>query len=703
MATEVTTQPTGSLEPPSPKKSSFKSSPGDNVFVTITVIFAVFIIALVFIFGFELVRQSWDAISKYGIQFFTSIDWSITDENLSFGAVNFIYASIVTAAIALIIGGTVSVGAAIFLSEYAPPWLRTPVAFTIELLAAIPSVIYGFWGVQVLSPILGGSIEPFLSNIFGFLPMFSDTVTSTTGRELPVRLTGRDILTAGVILSIMIIPIITSITRDVLRTVPDSQREGMLAMGATKWQAISKAVLPYGRTGIIGAIILGLGRAIGETVAVAYLIGGASTVIPPNPSLFVASETLPAKISNSYAEVTKDTQSPIMMLGLTLFIITFVINLIARYLVNRTNKTVVKDKESLRARIGQIAGFLFFPVVILLLSPFLSWWLALIIIGIWGLLKVNRYNEVQATTKGQKLPVPLVFLSNPNKFYRYRKGQDTTMKVLVAAAALIAMIPLASILILVTINGLPSFLSSGFLTGNQRVAPFGVLHAILGTLLMTGIGALVGIPIGVLSGIYLSEFGNNRFAGYVRLAADVLQGIPSIIIGLVAFTILIQPRFFSDPKLTSPYNGWAGGIALGIMIVPLICRNTEEILRLVPQNMREAALALGVPRWRVTVTVIIPAAFSGVMTGIILGVARIAGETAPLLYTARGNTFFPEQGLSTQTPSLTLFIFQQQKALGKEQIDLLWGAAFTLVLMIMLLTLSVRYLTRNRLGSRLSN
>jgi phosphate transport system permease protein len=702
MATEVTTKPTGSIEPPAPKKSSFKASPGDNVFVTITVIFAIFIIALVFIFGINLLQQSWDSITKYGWEFFTSIDWTITDENLSFGALNFIYASVVTSLIALVIGGFVSIGAAIFLSEYAPPWLRTPVAFTIELLAAIPSVIYGFWGVQVLSPIMGGSIEPFLNSIFGFLPMFDNTVTTTNGRELPVRFTGRDILTAGIILSIMIIPIITSITRDVLRTVPDSQREGMLAMGATKWQSISRAVLPYGRTGIIGAVILGLGRAIGETVAVAYLIGGASTVIPPSPVLFVASETLPAKISNSYGEVTKDTLSPIIQLGLTLFVITLIVNLIARYLVTRTNKKS-GTARGVFAQIGKVIGFIFLPVTILILSPFLGIWTALIIIGLWAFFKTVRYFEIQASTAGKSFPVPLMFISNPNKFYSYRKNYDRFMMSLVTVAAVLAMIPLASILILVTINGLPSFLSSGFLTGNQRVAPFGVLHAIWGTVLMTGIGASVGIPIGVLAGIYLSEFGDNRFANWVRLAADVLQGIPSIIVGLVAYTILVQPRYFSDPKLTSPFNGWAGGIALGIMIVPLICRNTEEILRLVPQNMREAALALGIPRWRVTVSVIIPAAFSGVMTGIILGVARIAGETAPLLYTARGNTFFPDQGLSAQTPSLTLFIFQQQKALGKEQIDLLWGAAFTLVLMIMLLTLSVRYLTRNRLGSRLSN
>jgi phosphate transport system permease protein len=693
------------VKPKGKRTSSFASSPGDTIFTGITIIFAGVIIALVLIFAFNLFFSSTESLSKNGFDFYTSIKWITSGDTLNFGALNFIYASLVTSVIALLIGGTVSVAAAIFLSEYAPGWLRTPVAFTIELLAAIPSIIYGFWGVQVLSPLMGGSVEPFLNSVFGFLPMFGNTVTNTIGRELPVRFTGRDILTAGIILSIMIIPVITSITRDVLRTVPDSQREGMLAMGATKWQSITRAVLPYGKGGIIGAIILGLGRAVGETVAVAYLIGGASTVIGPSPVLFVGNETLPAKISNSYGEITKDTQSAIIQLGLTLFVITMIINMLARYLVNsgtRKKRPVLTGFPLVMQTVGKWVGRVSFPLVVLLLSPFISLIGSIVIIVIWGALKLIRYFEIKAATDGKPFPKALTFIGNPNQSYRWRKGSNNFMTFLVGAAAFIAIVPLASILIFLTINGLPQMFVDGFLTGNQRTAPFGIWHAIQGTLIMTGLGAVVGIPIGIMAGIYLSEFGTNRFANIARFTADVLQGIPSIIIGIVIYTLVVQPRYFSDPTLTSPYNGIAGGIALGVMIIPLITRNTEEILKLVPQNIREAALALGVPRWKATVTVIIPAAFSGVMTGVILGVARIMGETAPLLLTARGNTTF--SSLQGETPAVTLFIFQQSTAaLSQQKVNELWGAAFALVFLVMILTFSTRYLTRNKLGTRLSN
>ncbi len=704
MATEAPVQPTPR------QKSSFSANPGDNIFIVVTVIFAASIIFLVLLFAVNLLTGSWESLTQNGIGFYTSIEWSTSGDIPTFGALNFIYASLVTSAIALIIGGSISLGAAIFLAEYAPPWLRTPLAFTIELLAAIPSIIYGFWGVQILSPILGGpaGVESFLHKVFSLLPMFDDTATTVNGKTLTVQFTGRDLLCAGLILSIMIIPIVSSITRDVLRTVPDSQREGMLAMGATKWQSITKAVLPYGRSGIVGALILGLGRAVGETVAVAYLIGGASTVIAPSPSLFIGNETLPAKVSNAYGEITRDTQSAIIQLGLTLFVITVVINMLARYLVNRSSAkkktTTPTGFAAIWANVTKWLGILIFPIFILALSPFISLPVSLIIIVVWGGIKLIRYMEVRLASQGKHLPRLLELIGNPNKSYAFRKGSNNLMTWLIASASVIAIIPLASILILVTINGLPQVFKEGFLTNNQVQTPGGIFHAIQGTFVMTGIGALVGIPIGVLAGIYLSEFGNNRFGGVVRFTADVLQGVPSIIMGIVAYTVLVQPRIFSAPKeqVTSPYNAIAGGIALGVMIVPIITRNTEEILRLVPQNMREAALALGIARWKATVSVIIPAAFSAIMTGIILGVARIAGETAPLLYTSRGNNEFT--AINQPTPSITLYIFDQGKrALAQKDIDLLWGAAFVLVFIIMILTLGVRYFTRNKLGTRLSN
>ncbi len=688
------------------------SSTGDTIFVSVTVVFACLIIFIVLLFAFQLTVGSWDSLTRNGLTFFTSFEWVINEQAeppvFIFGALNFIYGTFVVSTIAVVLGGAVSLGSAIFLSEYAPGWVRGPLSSTIELLAAVPSVIYGFWGVQVLSPIMGGSIEPVLRSAFGWIPMFGDQLFNTaTKRDVNIQLTGRDLLTAGIILSIMIIPIVTSISRDVLRTVPDSQREGMLAMGATKWQTIQRAVVPYGRSGIVGAIILGLGRAIGETVAMVFLVGGASSIFGPSPTLLAKGETLASKISTSVGDAgLPQAFAAIMQLGLILFVITFLVNTAARALVVNAAKGKKAPPTDGAAKtwsmIATWAGRLAFPVIILIFSPYLGLPLALGIILIWGGLKFLKYQEAKTKESGGTFPRPLSLIANPNQSYQWRKGVNTTMRWVLIGATTLAVIPLFSILLFVTFRGLPQCFEPGFLFNDSRPdtagEPLGLAHAILGTLSMTGIGALVGIPIGLIAGVYLSEFGNNRFADVVRFTADMLQGIPSIIMGIVVYQIVVRNRWFVDAgaNVTAPQTGWAGGLALGIMIVPVICRTTEEILKLVPQNIREAALGLGVPKWRVTLTVVLPAAFSGVVTGILLGVARIAGETAPLLFTAGFVTYFPSS-IGQQTPALTTYIFQASRGATAEEINRLWGAAFVLVFIIFALTLAIRFFTRSRL------
>lgn len=689
---------------------------GDAIFVGITVVFACLIIGIVLIFGFQLLSGSWDSLTRNGLSYFTTYDWTINEQAeppvFVFGALNFIYGTLVVSAIAVLLGGTISIASAIFLSEYAPDWLRTPVGSTIELLAAVPSVIYGFWGVQVLSPVMGSNIEPFLKSTLGWMPMFGDQVLNTaTNRNQTVGLSGRDLLTAGIILSIMIIPIVTSISRDVLRTVPDSQREGMLAMGATKWQTITKAVIPYGRSGIIGAVILGLGRAIGETVAMVFLVGGASTVFGPSSTLFAKGDTLASKISTSVGDAgLPQAFSAIIQLGLILFVITFLVNMAARILVVQAAKgrkaPPTEGVGKVLNEIGQWVGRLLFPIIILLLSPYIGLPLALGIIIVWGALKALKYFQVRAETAGQAFPRPLALIANPSKSYQFRKSINQLMVGLLTFATVLAVIPLFSILLFVAFRGAPQVFVDGFLFNDGRPTspgePLGLGHAIIGTLTMTGIGAVVGIPIGLMAGVYLSEFGKGKFAETVRFTADMLQGIPSIIMGIVVFQVVVRNRWFVDTgaNVTAPQTAWAGGLALGIMIVPVICRTTEEILKLVPVAMREGALALGVPKWKTTLTVTLPAAFTGVVTGVLLGVARIAGETAPLLFTAGFVTYFPST-LGQQTPALTTYIFQAARGAAQEDANRLWGAAFVLVFIIFALTLAVRFLTRSRLKTSL--
>jgi phosphate transport system permease protein len=266
----------------------------------------------------QLTRLSAPVLHRAGLlSFVTSKKWDVVNE--TFGAAAYVYGTLVTSAVALLFAMPVAVGLALFLTEMTKPQFRPIVAFPLELLAGIPSVVYGLWGLFVLVPVLRDPIEPFLARTLGFLPFFKGP---------PI---GLGFLAAGVILSIMILPTITAISIEVLRTVPGSLREAALALGATRWEAIRIAVLPYARTGIIGGIILGLGRALGETMAVTMVIGNAPQI---SASLFAPGYSLPAVIANEFAEASGGLHTgALAALGLLLFGVTLLLNAAARLLV----------------------------------------------------------------------------------------------------------------------------------------------------------------------------------------------------------------------------------------------------------------------------------------------------------------------------------------------------------------------------------
>jgi phosphate transport system permease protein len=290
---------------------------GDRIFEGGTRFFALLLILIVGLIGLLLFKESLPAIRKFGWQFpFRSV-WDPVAED--FGALPFIYGTIVSSLLALAIAVPLSLGVAIFLSELAPPYLRTPVSFLIELLAAIPSIIYGLWGLFFLVPWLRSSVEPFLIKRFGFLPFFQGPPY------------GIGMLAAGVILSIMIIPIISSISREVLQAVPNHQREAALALGATRWETTRVAVLRFGKAGLFGAIFLGLGRALGETMAVTMLIGNRPEV---SVSILAPGHTMASVIANEFAEASGPMHlSALMGVGLALFAVTLAVNAGARALV----------------------------------------------------------------------------------------------------------------------------------------------------------------------------------------------------------------------------------------------------------------------------------------------------------------------------------------------------------------------------------
>jgi phosphate transport system permease protein len=294
-----------------------KGVSGDYIFKGVTVLFAFSILVILALMVVEMTRESLPAMARFGWRFVTGREWDAVQG--SFGALPYIWGSVVSSILALLLATPLSIGTAVFITEIAPRRLGGTVAALVELLAAIPSVIYGLWGVLVMAPWLQRTVEPFLLKHFGFLPFFQGAPY------------GVSMLAAVFILMIMVVPIITSITKEVLLTVPQSQKEAAIALGATRWEMIRIAVLPYGKSGILGAVILGLGRAIGETMAVTMVIGNSPQI---SLSLLAPAYTMPSVIANEFAETTSKLHAAALMeIGLILLVVTLIVNVLARLLL----------------------------------------------------------------------------------------------------------------------------------------------------------------------------------------------------------------------------------------------------------------------------------------------------------------------------------------------------------------------------------
>jgi phosphate transport system permease protein len=270
--------------------------------------------------------------------------------------------------------------------------------------------------------------------------------------------------------------------------------------------------------------------------------------------------------------------------------------------------------------------------------------------------------------------------------YAFRKFKNKLFFVLCAACVIIAVIPLLSILYEVVSRGAPQ-LSINFLT--QKDTGGGIGPAIQGTLILIGLTSVIGIPVGVLSGVYLAEFGNNKYAASIRMVNDVLTEFPSIVVGITAFGVVVL-------GIIGSYSPLAGAVALSFILIPVVTRTTEESLKLVPNSVREAALALGAHRWRTTLSVVLPAAKGGLVTGTLLAIARIAGETAPLIMTVLGNSYF-FQGFSSPMDALPLRIWRDSLQPYVNLQAQGWGAALVLILLVLSLNIAVRVVSRGRL------
>jgi phosphate transport system permease protein len=302
---------------------------GDRIFRVVLRGAAGALLLLVVALAFEMLRAAWPAIQKFGLRFLVTSVWDPVAEQ--FGALPFVYGTLVSSFLAMLIAVPLGIGAAIYLAELAPSWVRPPVAFLVELVAAVPSVVYGLWGIFVLAPLLRRWVQPFLGSTLGFLPLFQGPPY------------GVGMLAAGIILAIMVVPFITAVSREVLLAVPNSQREAALALGATRWETTRMAVLSYGRSGLIGAGLLGLGRALGETMAVTMVIGNRPEIAL---SLFAPGYTMASVIANEFTEATSDLYlSALIEVGLLLFLVTIAVNALARVLVWSVGRAVKVGRE----------------------------------------------------------------------------------------------------------------------------------------------------------------------------------------------------------------------------------------------------------------------------------------------------------------------------------------------------------------------
>jgi phosphate transport system permease protein len=636
-----------------------------------------FVVVFVIVWiGYRLFVDSAVTRNRYGIKLLTGSTWDVPHE--IYGALPVIFGTLFSALLALCISVPLSVGAAVFLTEIAPKWLRTTLSFIIELLAAIPSVIYGLWGFLVLCPLLQSHVSPWLADHLGANPFFSG----------PPELT--NMLAAGMILAIMVMPIITSISKEVLQTVPVAQRDASMGLGATKWETIKHVILPEAKSGITGAVILGLGRAIGETMAVVMVIGNSPRI---EASILKAGYTMPALLANTFNEAYNDDlqRSALLEVALILFAITFAVNGLARLILLLTSRELNTSAASgpslvTRLRTGFEAAVRLGSRGVVFAFVGIQAWFDFHEKGFPGL--VGPVEMIAVVLVASQLFAAQ--FGTTQLAGTWRKVANRGMHLVLTAAAFVACFVLGALLIYVAVKG-ASGLSLNLFTQLPHPAGIpggGLKNSIIGTIELVGIAAMIGVPIGLMGGIFAAEFGKKRGLGaIVRYAADVLNGIPSVVIGLFAYAAFVLPF--------KHFSGWAGGGALAIMMIPTIMRTTEEMLKLVPNSFREGAMALGASKVKTIITVIVPAARSGIVTGILLGTARVAGETAPLLFTAFGSDHMAVNP-SEQTSTLTMKIYEYAVSPNDDWVSQAWAGALVLLLLILSFNIIARLGNRTK-------
>ncbi|HJH58021.1 MAG TPA: phosphate ABC transporter permease PstA [Euryarchaeota archaeon] len=558
---------------------------------------AVLIIFLIIIF---ILYNSWDAITEIGIlEFLTNTEWMPSSGE--YGAVPLILGTLLVTLGAMVFAIPIGVGSAIYISEIAPSKFRNTIKPICELFAGIPSVVYGFFGLVFMIPILRD--------------MFPDQL-----------LFGSSWLAGSLVLGIMALPTVISVSEDAIHAVPQSYREASLAMGATKWETTVKVVLPAAMSGVSAAIILGIGRAVGETMAVMMVTGNNPVIPDPLWNIFSVISTLTGTIGLQVNEASGVTLSALFFLGIILMVLSLIINMGARSVVKRSTRKLgnydhtksltykITGRDSL---IPENLGGMISDRKELIMATGAY---VLLFVCVWMM-------STLFTGDGISVIIAAVITVVVFALHRVWKSLDSTLVQSIAHGAMTAIMGLVILILVVIIayiliNGLPA-LSWDLITDEDGVYP-----AIIGTLELMAGTAIIAFPLGILTGVYLSEYAKDTHATrIIREAIDLLNGTPSVVFGLFGLVFLVRFMDFGVSLL-------AGWITLAFMILPVIIRTTEEAIDAVPHDLREASRAMGASKWKTTYKVVLPAAMGGVVTGSILAIGRAAGETAPIMFTA---------------------------------------------------------------------
>ncbi len=524
--------------------------------------------------------------------------WDPTGATESYGSLPLIVGSLFVTGLAILFAVPVGLGCAIFIAEILPKNARRFVKPAVELLAGIPSVIYGFFGLVLLTEWLRVTFD---------------------------KPSGESWLAGSILLGIMALPTIVSVSEDALNSVPREHKEGSLALGSTRWQAIWRVAIPCAMPGIAAAVVLGIGRAIGETMAVMMVTGNSPIIPNPLFDVFSPVRTITGTLAIEMGEVPRGSEHYHALFGLAiiLFFIVIIINTAAQKItthlrdrvsgtsVNRQNGNGNKNGALKKSnyhifdeRIKKIATYSLIIVFCIAMFYALGWALAgtIALVGIAGYFASRKMSA---------------------------RSSEKAAFGLISASGIFVIVLLAMLLFYIFSNGLGA-LSWDFLTQAPRRTgrSGGIFPAIVGTLMLVGVSIGFAIPLGVGSGIYLAEYTHEgRLTKLIRAGVDNLNGTPSIVFGLFGFAFFVLYLNFGISLI-------AGGLTLGMMILPTIIRTTEEAIRAVPQSLREGSLALGATKWTTIRKVVLPSALPGIATGSILGVGRAAGETAPIMFTA---------------------------------------------------------------------